>query len=89
MEGSCSINTAEGKTVATLKENDTFGEISFLLGGSTSLFVVATTHVQVYILGATYLKRLFVSHPKLGGRFFKYLSVNLEQRLRYRESISF
>ena len=69
-----------------LSVDQTFGEISLILGHGTTATIVADEPTEVYEIGGEYLCRLFDAYPALAGRFFKYLGASLEQRLRLRES---
>jgi len=59
----------------------TFGEISFLRGTATAT-VIANDDIDIYVIEAEYLKRLFHKNDRLAARFFKYLAIVLERRLR-------
>jgi CRP-like cAMP-binding protein len=84
------VNEQNGQPLDKYEENDTFGEVAFLLGGcGNNLRVIANGRVELYVLEAEYLKRLFTAQPDLGGRFFKYLASLLEKRIRNHESRSF
>ena len=87
IHGECTVQvatpTGEHKTLAFLGDDETFGEISFLLGGGAKASVVAHTDtVSLFVIEADYFKRLFNADPRLAGRFFKYLCTVLERRVR-------
>jgi len=90
ISGTCVLLNEQTNTeVQRIEENETFGEVPFLLGGVSGLRVVACGRVELYVLEAEYLKRLFTSQPDLGGRFFKYLACLLERRIRQHEARAF
>lgn len=78
------------RTVALLKEGDTFGEVSFLVHGGASASIVAghadmhAKQTEIYIIEADHLHNLFEKHPAVAGRFYKYLLATVERRLRTR-----
>eukprot|EP01104_Vermistella_antarctica_P014160 TRINITY_DN4411_c0_g1_i1.p1 TRINITY_DN4411_c0_g1~~TRINITY_DN4411_c0_g1_i1.p1 ORF type:complete len:1113 (+),score=294.82 TRINITY_DN4411_c0_g1_i1:230-3568(+) len=77
--------TPRQKELGIMGADETFGEISFLLGGGATASVIASSDdVEIFMIEAEFLKRLFNSDPGLAGRFFTYLSVLLERRLRPR-----
>ena len=69
-----------------LYSDQTFGDISLLLGATSPQTLTTLTDAEVNIIEATELKTLFLEFPLLGGRFFKYLSSILERKLREEES---
>jgi len=86
--GTCRIEKPSiGKTLATMEQGQTFGEISFLLsGGATASVIADSTTVDIYILEGYFLNILFTIRPELAGRFYKYLAITLQKRLREREN---
>jgi CRP-like cAMP-binding protein len=76
-------NAFETVALAKLSDDETFGEIGFLLGdGAKASVVAASDTVSLFIIEADYFKRLFNADARLAGRFFKYLCTVLERRLR-------
>ena len=69
-----------------LLSDQTFGDISLLLGATSPQTLTTLTDAEVNIIEATELQSLFTEFPHLGGRFFKYLSSILERKLREEES---
>jgi hypothetical protein len=64
-------------------------EISFLLsGGATATILADSPTCDIYILEGYFLSILFTVRPELAGRFYKYLAVSLQKRLREREESS-
>lgn len=67
-------------------EEQTFGEISFLLSGGATASVLADSEiVEVLLLEGYFINILFGIHPELAGRFYKYLATTLQRRIRSRE----
>lgn len=65
----------------TVEKGEIFGDISFLFGSTATANVIAASETEVYVIEAEYLKRLFTNSEFLGGKFFKYLSINLQIRI--------
>ena len=69
-----------------MEEEQTFGEISFLIsGGATASVYAESEFVEVHVLEGYYINILFGIHPELAGRFYKYLANSLQRRVRSRE----
>lgn len=60
-----------------------FGEMSFLTGNAASASIVADQDaVEVYIIEDSFVESLLSVDPELPGRFYKFLALNLANRLR-------
>lgn len=84
--GKCTVekSTAEGhrrEIANVLKDNDLYGEITFLLGGLTNLSLVAQSDVEVHTLEASYIHALLNSRPVLAPKFYRYISHALLKRV--------
>jgi len=74
------------KVLGTMSDVETFGEITFLEGGSASASVIADEdNVEVFLVEGNILNILFVRYPDLEGRFYHYLASILARRLKKRE----
>jgi len=72
--------------LGTMRDTETFGEISFLEGAPASASVIADSdNVTCYIIEGTFINILFVAYPSLAGRFYHYLASVLARRLRKQE----
>jgi hypothetical protein len=72
--------------LGTMRDTETFGEISFLEGAPASASVIADSEsVTCYIIEGTFINVLFVAYPSLAGRFYHYLASILARRLRKQE----
>lgn len=84
-KGQCRVEKF-GTEIGKLDAGSMFGEISFLLsGGATASVIADTDFVDVYILEGFFINILFQRRPELAGRFYKYLAVKLQQRIRVLE----
>eukprot|EP01094_Clydonella_sp_ATCC50884_P013586 TRINITY_DN2386_c0_g2_i1.p1 TRINITY_DN2386_c0_g2~~TRINITY_DN2386_c0_g2_i1.p1 ORF type:complete len:710 (+),score=205.48 TRINITY_DN2386_c0_g2_i1:971-3100(+) len=84
VNGSCVVRKKGfWDVLSNMNAGDTFGEMSFLMGGGATASVLADTEVTVFLLEAEYFKRLFNEHPDISGRWFKYLATVLMQRFKY------
>jgi CRP-like cAMP-binding protein len=69
-----------------MKVKETFGEISFLIGGNgASAFVVAEEEVELTVIEGYYINALFNVNPQFAGRFYKYLAFLLAHRIKQRQ----
>lgn len=76
-----------GKMGKDSKDDNLFGEISFLEGGRASASVVCDKDdTQIAIIEGYFLEILFEYYPDLPGRFYHYLAAVLSKRLKQRES---
>jgi len=88
MQGTCVVQrkVSGTDTVLTLSRmgtHDFFGEISFLLGeGASGSVVAAEGGAEVVALGGDFMTILLSAKPQLASKFFKYLAVLLQRRLR-------
>jgi len=80
------FDTLKYRHLNTLRENDTFGEIGFCLGGGATANVVASSkQVVIYVIEKTFLDSLFEEDVVLGAKFYKYLCTSLERSLQSKE----
>lgn len=83
--GSCRIekvsNDGVNTVLGTIKEGETFGEISFLEGEGASASVIADGDVELYIIEGYFINVLFSTQPGFAGRFYHYLCSILASRL--------
>ena len=63
------------------------GEISVLneVGPATMSIVADTTNVDVYAIPREHINELFLKHPGLEGKFYKFIALVLARRIRQRE----
>jgi CRP-like cAMP-binding protein len=81
----CSVRVGE-RRVAELKAGEIFGEISFLLGGGASASIVCTSETATVIfVERTRLQRLFDANQLLAAKWYKFLALSMQKRLRERE----
>ncbi|KYQ94307.1 RasGEF domain-containing protein [Tieghemostelium lacteum] len=74
-------------TLGTMKQDDTFGEITYLLSGEATAHVVADSdQVEVYAIEGQFVNILFDLNPYLASKWFKYLATALNKTLIERES---
>jgi len=85
VSGSCRLEiNKNGKKeilLATMKENEIFGELSFLEETETSVSVIAKEKTSVFVIDGVSIRVLSELKPGLGGRFYKYLATIIESRL--------
>ncbi|GAM20898.1 hypothetical protein SAMD00019534_040730 [Acytostelium subglobosum LB1] len=73
--------------LGTMKQDDTFGEITYLLSGEVTANVIAdSSEVEVYAIEGQFVNILFDLSPSLATKWFKYLAVALNKTLIDRES---
>ncbi|KAM9957201.1 hypothetical protein ACTFIW_008941 [Dictyostelium discoideum] len=73
--------------LGTMKQDDTFGEITYLLNGETTADVIADTdQTEVYTIEGQFVNILFDLNPALASKWFKYLATALNKTLIERES---
>ncbi|GAC1415869.1 MAG: hypothetical protein NVSMB57_11290 [Actinomycetota bacterium] len=77
-EGSAEV-TVRGKKIATLKEGDSFGEMSLLDGQPRSATVVAKTDLVLYRLLAWHFTKLIKSEPTVAIGLLKTLADRLRK----------
>jgi CRP-like cAMP-binding protein len=81
----CSVRVGE-RRVAELKAGEIFGEISFLLGGGASASIVCSSETATVIfVERTRLQRLFDANQMLAAKWYKFLALSMQKRLRERE----
>ncbi|EGG25213.1 RasGEF domain-containing protein [Cavenderia fasciculata] len=73
----------DGKSVKVSSMNapKMFGEMSFL-GNKTTARVVVDETADLYVMDIPFLNSLFVSHPRLGAKFYKIMANQLASRLK-------
>jgi len=79
-------------TLGLVEVHETFGELALLLGvdnNNTSQLVANKDDTEVVALEPEVLQACFEKDTALGGRFLKYLSCVLEQRIRKLEELVF
>eukprot|EP00004_Rigifila_ramosa_P010800 TRINITY_DN2286_c0_g1_i1.p1 TRINITY_DN2286_c0_g1~~TRINITY_DN2286_c0_g1_i1.p1 ORF type:complete len:916 (+),score=253.09 TRINITY_DN2286_c0_g1_i1:260-2749(+) len=60
-----------------------FGELSFLQGGAVTASICADDDgADVYVIEQSFVESLLDLDPELPGRFYKFLAINLANRLR-------
>ena len=68
-----------------MNQDETFGEISFLQGGSrganASVIANSDDGVELTIIEGYYINALFNVNPGFAGRFYQYLSMVLAHRI--------
>eukprot|EP01133_Synstelium_polycarpum_P004077 gene4077-4749_t len=67
--------------VASMSAPKMFGEMSFL-GNKTTARVVVEEQADLYVMDIPFLNNLFVSHPRLGAKFYKIIANQLAMRLK-------
>ena len=85
--GRCSVEK-NGVRLGVMTSGAMFGEISFLRTSKATASVKALTDITLYCIDGKQLYMLFVRLPAISGKFFHYLAVLLQQRLREREEES-
>lgn len=81
LEGEAAVKRG-GRTIATLRPGDFFGEISILDGGARTADVVAVTDVLSVRVHRRNLVRLLKAEPAVGVRLLAEVSRRLRQRER-------
>ncbi|EGC32773.1 cGMP binding protein with small GTPase-serine/threonine kinase-dep-rasgef-gram-and two cGMP binding domains [Dictyostelium purpureum] len=73
--------------LGTMKQDDTFGEITYLLNGETTADVISDSdQTEVYTIEGQFVNILFDLNPALASKWFKYLATALNKTLIERES---
>ncbi|KAF2072479.1 hypothetical protein CYY_006211 [Polysphondylium violaceum] len=73
--------------LGTMKQDDTFGEITYLLSGEATADVIADSdQTEVYAIEGQFVNILFDLNPALASKWFKYLATALNKTLIERES---
>eukprot|EP01102_Stenamoeba_stenopodia_P017403 TRINITY_DN6222_c0_g4_i1.p1 TRINITY_DN6222_c0_g4~~TRINITY_DN6222_c0_g4_i1.p1 ORF type:complete len:812 (-),score=191.97 TRINITY_DN6222_c0_g4_i1:61-2496(-) len=91
VSGRCRVEAEDPLTKATqviriVDTYDIFGDIGFVTGdGATANVVSDEDDTEVYVIAADYLYHIFKRDPILVGRFYKYLAVVQEGRLREKQ----
>lgn len=81
--GSCKTEKVGSTYSAILQPGEVIGEISFLEGGKATATIIANEDpTELYVIDARDLRVLFIQRPSLAGRFFHYLCVLLNTRVR-------
>eukprot|EP01094_Clydonella_sp_ATCC50884_P018526 TRINITY_DN3439_c0_g1_i1.p1 TRINITY_DN3439_c0_g1~~TRINITY_DN3439_c0_g1_i1.p1 ORF type:complete len:972 (+),score=335.38 TRINITY_DN3439_c0_g1_i1:376-3291(+) len=82
LSGTCDVFT-DGKRVGSIVEGEVIGGLTLILGGEASATVIASsTEVHVVSVAAIYLSDLLKENHSLACKFFKYLALVNELRLR-------
>eukprot|EP01100_Stratorugosa_tubuloviscum_P012523 TRINITY_DN597_c0_g2_i10.p1 TRINITY_DN597_c0_g2~~TRINITY_DN597_c0_g2_i10.p1 ORF type:complete len:877 (+),score=349.05 TRINITY_DN597_c0_g2_i10:674-3304(+) len=80
-KGRCRVERT-GNKLGTMKEKETFGEISFLEGSGAAVTVIADEdEIELQIIEGYFVNRLFNLRDGIEGRFYHYLSTILARRL--------
>eukprot|EP01132_Coremiostelium_polycephalum_P002390 gene2390-2955_t len=73
--------------LGTMKQDETFGEITYLLSGEATADVIADSdQVEVYAIEGQFVNILFDLNPQLASKWFKYLATALNKTLIDREA---
>lgn len=81
--------TKEGSVqLGIMRTGEIGGEISFLFGGGVTVDLVADTDlVEVYVVGKTFVEKVFGENPHLAGKFYLFLASQISNRLRKKEDV--
>lgn len=89
--GSCKAmtrdNCGDEVLLGTIREEETFGEISFLLGydtPTTATVIAGESGVEVAAIDSTFLWDLWAMYPLVTAKFLRFLGSLLSTRLRKR-----
>lgn len=70
-----------------MRKGEIFGELTFLLGGTASVSVVAqSSHVDILIINKLDLQPFFQKRMDLCPKFYKYLATQISNRIRSKEA---
>jgi CRP-like cAMP-binding protein len=92
VSGQCRVMARSGSVLATLHEGEVFGEVSFVqrsATGATATVIADGGDVELIVLEGYFVFAASQERPGFGGRFFRYLSTVLAQRIHKRESMLF
>jgi CRP-like cAMP-binding protein len=90
--GQCRVTARSGSVLATLHEGEVFGEVSFVQRsptGASATVIADGGDVELIVLEGYYVYAASQEKPGFGGRFFRYLSTVLAQRIEKREAVLF
>ncbi|EFA77570.1 RasGEF domain-containing protein [Heterostelium album PN500] len=80
-------NRFHSVVLGTMKQDETFGEITYLLSGEVTANVIADSQeVEVYAIEGQFVNILFDLNPSLATKWFKYLATALNKTLIEREA---
>ena len=83
---SFSFATFHSLTHSLTLDRSVFGELTFLVGGGASATITAGEGgCSITFVERNTLQTLFDSNPMLAGKFYKFLALTLNARLRERE----
>lgn len=76
-----------GQLLGRMKTGEIFGEITYLFGGGVCVNIVADDEVDIYSLEREQLLELFAIHPDMAARFYKFLAIQISNRVRKGENL--
>lgn len=89
--GLCRVEVWNGdkkQLLGRMKTGEIFGEITYLFGGRVCVNIIADEEdVEIYSLEKEQLQKLFDIQPDLAAKFYKFLAVQISNRLRKGERL--
>ena len=90
VSGSCRVEKkikSNSVVVATIKEGEIFGELSFLTQGASAGSVITNEKTEVLKLEGYFLNIIFQRHLDLGPKFYRFLGETISSRLSQKEEV--